>query len=117
MFFNLKISLEALGCVLEQDTLSSAVLVQPQTLYYRICGRLIKSDEMGFLHIHFHFTKYPYSSQILFSLTYIIRLLCWCAAVPAHEAYIARTAHSVLCTHFGFKKGIWDYFFSSAISS
>ena len=26
---------------------------------------------------------------------YIIRLLCRCAAVPAHEAYIARTAHPV----------------------
>ena len=36
----------------------------------------------------------------------IIQLLCWCAAVPAHEAYIAHTAHPVLCTHFGFKKGI-----------
>ena len=32
------------------------------------------------------------------------RLLCRCAAVPAHEAYIAHTAHPVLCTHFGFKK-------------
>ena len=38
--------------------------------------------------------------------TYIIRLLCRCATVPAHEAYIACTAHPVLCTHFGFKKGI-----------
>ena len=36
----------------------------------------------------------------------IIRLLCRCAAVPAHEAYIAHMAHPVLCTHFGFKKGI-----------
>ena len=36
----------------------------------------------------------------------IIRLLCRCAAVPSHEAYIAHTAHPVLCTHFGFKKGI-----------
>ena len=34
----------------------------------------------------------------------IIRLLGRCAAVPAHEAYIAHTAHPVLCTHFGFKK-------------
>ena len=33
---------------------------------------------------------------------YVIR----CAAVPAHEAYIARTAHPFLCTHFGFKKEI-----------
>ena len=30
----------------------------------------------------------------------IIRLLCRCAAVPAHEAYIASTAHPVLCTQF-----------------
>ena len=37
---------------------------------------------------------------------YIIRLLCRCVSVPAYEAYIARTAHPVLCTHFGFKKGI-----------
>ena len=37
----------------------------------------------------------------------IIRLLCRFAAVPAHEAYKAHTAHPVLCTHFGFKKGIW----------
>ena len=36
----------------------------------------------------------------------IIRLLCRCAAVPAHEAYIAHTAHPVLGIHFGFKKGI-----------
>ena len=35
-----------------------------------------------------------------------VRLLCRCAAVPAHKAYIAHTAHPVLCTHFGFKKGI-----------
>ena len=34
----------------------------------------------------------------------IIRLLCRCAAVPAHEAYIAHTAHPVLRIHFGFKK-------------
>ena len=34
----------------------------------------------------------------------IIRLLCRCAAVPAHEAYIAHTAHPVLRTHFGLKK-------------
>ena len=39
-------------------------------------------------------------------LHYIIRLFCRCAAVPAHETYIAPTAHPVLCTHFGFKKGI-----------
>ena len=36
----------------------------------------------------------------------IIRLLCRCAAVPVHEAYIAHRAHPVLCTNFGFKKGI-----------
>ena len=40
----------------------------------------------------------------LFFIIIIIRLLCRCAAVPAHEAYIAHTAHPVLCTHFGFKK-------------
>ena len=34
----------------------------------------------------------------------IIRLLCRCAAVPAHEAYIAHTAHPVLCTHLASKK-------------
>ena len=39
-------------------------------------------------------------------MSYIIRLLCRCAAVPAHEAYIAHTAHPVLRTHIGFKKGI-----------
>ena len=39
-------------------------------------------------------------------ISYIIQLLCRCAAVPTHEAYKARTAHPVLCTHFGFKKGI-----------
>ena len=44
--------------------------------------------------------------QVQSYLIIIIRLLCRCAAVPAHEAYIAHTAHPVLCTHFGFKKGI-----------
>ena len=44
---------------------------------------------------------------VFFSLTnviIIIRLLCRCATVPAHEAYIAHMAHPVLCIHFGFKK-------------
>ena len=48
---------------------------------------------------------HPFQSGTI-KKTYIIRLLLRCAAVPAHEAYIARTAHPVLCTHFGFKKGI-----------
>ena len=59
---------------------------------------------LSFVVSNCEFVTFPLVSWVG-SSTYIIRLLCWCAAVPVHEAYIAHTAHPVLCTHFGFKKG------------
>ena len=61
---------------------------------------------MQLLSVLFNAKYTTYLIIILEFIIIIIWLLCRCAVVPAHKAYIAHTAHPVLCTHFGFKKGI-----------
>ena len=59
-------------CADTQEDMESWMKVREmfKNLEHRVHTRLIKSDEMGlfFLHILIYFTKYPYSSKILFSL-------------------------------------------------